>query len=325
MNIHQCFVVAGLLASALATAHESTDWRTDQKAFASYFMFSAPFAANETTPGSQLRFEINQDELRAKLSEFSGASEVEIGGERTRIAERGSDAGRQLARRYLKQEYERLGFRVSEHSYGTGINFVAERDGRDTSKVLIVSSHLDSVGNAGADDDGSGTISALALAKALSGYSLKNNLRIVAFDEEEAGLVGSTRYVRELVTTGKLGEVVADVNLEMTGYNQRKDGAFHVIDCSRPDSTPFTDFVLQAVAREQLPLQRTSACTDRSDHASFWKKGKAAIVISQNFFGGDSNPCYHESCDQIDIVDFGYMENITRAVTSAVGAMLQAQ
>ncbi len=314
------------LAAGFATAHDATDWRQDRKAFSSYRTFASPFMVNEDpASGPKLRLHVDQQELRTKLSEFSGASEVTIGGEVTRISERGSRAGRALARKFLKQEYERLGFRVSEQSYASGVNFVAEREGRDPTKVLIVSSHYDSVGNAGADDDGSGTISALALAKALAGYSLKNTLRIVAFDQEEKGLVGSAAYVNHLQTTGKLNEVVADINLEMTGYNARKDGAVHVIDCDREDSVPFTNFVMEAITREQLPLQRTSACTDRSDHASFWDKRKAAIVISQNFFGGDSNPCYHESCDKVDLIDFGYMENITRAVASAVGAMLQAQ
>lgn len=322
---YQNWIFAFTLAARFATAHDATDWRQDRKAFASYRTFSSPFSVNEAAARPTFRIDIDPNELRTKLSELSGASEVSIGGETKRISERGSRAGRALARRYLKQEYERLGFRVSEHNYGTGINFVAERDGRDPSKVLIVSAHLDSVGNAGADDDGSGTISALALAKALSAHSLKHTLRIVGFDQEENGLVGSAAYVSHLKSTGKLAEVIADINLEMTGYNARKDGAVHVIDCDRPDSTPFTTSVLEAIARERLPLNRTSACTDRSDHASFWDKDKAAIVISQNFFGGDSNPCYHESCDKVDIIDFGYMENITRAVTSAVGAMLEAQ
>ena len=97
--------------------------------------------------------------------------------------------------------------------------------------MLIVSSHLDSVGNAGADDNGSGTISALAMARALKDTPLKYNLRIVAFDEEELGLVGSEAYAQALAGSGEIDQVVGVINMEMTGYNARGDGSFHIIDC----------------------------------------------------------------------------------------------
>jgi Zn-dependent M28 family amino/carboxypeptidase len=203
----------------------------------------------------------------------------------------------------------------------SGENFVAEKSGADTTRVLIVSAHLDSVGNAGANDDATGVIASLAVAKALSKQPLAYNLRILGFDEEEIGLVGSSRYVASLNPAQKLLSVI---HMEMMGTNSRKDGAFHVIDCDRADSMPTTKRILEAVATLNLPLKRTSACTTRSDHGAFWKAGLPAIVISENFFGGDGDPCYHRACDIADArIQYDYIANITKAVTLAVSEMLK--
>src|SRR5207253_434927 len=148
---------------------------------------------------------------------------------------------------------------------------------------------------------------------------------IVGFDQEELGLVGSRNYVAALESAGQLQQVLADINLEMTAYDSDNNGAFHVIDCNRADSTPLSASVLGAVQALHIPLVRSAACTDRSDHAAFWKKNKPAIVISEDFFGGDGNPCYHSACDKVDKLNFNYMTNITRAVASATAAIMQAR
>lgn len=260
--------------------------------------------------------------LKDRLSELSGATSFTLNGRDVRITERKSTPGRALAREFLRAQYEALGFTVTDVPYGTGasqgVNLVAERAGQDTSKYLVLSAHYDSVGNAGADDDGAGTISALAIAKALFETPLKYNLRVLAFDQEESGLLGSTAYAKGLNATGEINGMVGLINLEMTGYDADNDGAFHAIHCNENTSATLTQFVSRVVARDPLRLQIVDACTNRSDHAAFWKYNKPAIVISQNFFGGDSNPCYHKSCDKVDIVNFDYMTRLTTAMIRSV-------
>src|SRR5690606_6106820 len=136
--------------------------------------------------------------------EFSGAVPVSIEGNNITISERRSTTGRANARAYLKQEYERLGFTVSEHRYGSalslGVNFIAERAGSEAGRFVLLTSHIDNVGNAGADAAGAGTISNLAFAAALSAEPLRYGLRVVAFDQEENGLLGSAAYAKGLST-----------------------------------------------------------------------------------------------------------------------------
>lgn len=284
--------------------HETHDWRTDHEAFASVQIDRRVYAQGSQFDAQGVKIEAS--EFKTKLEDL------------TRIAERGSEASRNRTREWLEQEYKALGFAVSLHNYGKGANLIAEKAGT-SGKVLILSSHMDSVFNAGANDDGTGTVANLLIAKALAGSTFKHTLRILAFDNEEQGLVGSGKYVKAL----DAGQIIGDIQMEMMGFNSKKDGKFHLIDCDRGDAAFMTTAIMQSVQALNLPLTRVKACTDRSDHGSFWKEKIPAVVLSENFFGGDGDPCYHDKCDVIDDrIDFSYASLITQAVGSAVVKLL---
>ena len=272
---------------------------------------------------ARLPLPISADFLSQKLRELSGEVAVRIDGKRQVLSERATDEGLRLARAWLRQQYTDLGFVVAEHGGWGGTNFIAEKPGEQGDKVVIVSSHMDAVDDVpGADDDGAGTVTALAVAQALASQTFRHTLRIVAFDQEELGLVGSSEYVANLQERGEAKRVLADIQLEMTGYNPHKRNNFHVIDCNKKNSRALSALVMNAVKVQKLPLTRVSACTDASDHASFWGIHRPAIVISENFFGGDGNPCYHQSCDRVDLLDFDYMAAIGQAAGAAAAALL---
>lgn len=322
------FILSSLFLVSIAFAHESTDWRTDSKAFLSHQSDKNPIRALNSNEFKKTKsFEETKKEIMKNLRAFSGEDSVILNGKNEKISERKSINGKDLARAFLKEKFTALGFSTSEQNYsvlfgGKGKNFIAEKTGKDPSKILLISAHLDSVGNAGADDDGSGVIGALTIASLLKDKNFTYTLRFVGFDDEEKGLVGSTQYVKSLSQSEK-NQIIGLINLEMLGYNNRKDGAFHVIDCDHKDSTFLSDSLIQSIKDQNLPLARSTACTDRSDHAAFWKAKIPAIVISQNFFGGDSNPCYHQSCDKVDIVNFDYMTQLVYAVQGTVIELLK--
>lgn len=311
----------GLLVTTSALAHGDMDWNTDYEAFLA-FRFDARVgqeSSRNTRDGASV---IDTEFLKEKLLVFTG--ETPFKGEL--ISERKSNQKLDLARAFLKEEYEKLGFAVSLHPFGSGTNLIAEKKGSTSpEKILILSSHIDSVGNKGANDDGSGTIGLLAVAKNLAEKNLPVTVRILGFDREEVGLKGSDAYVATL--TDKQN-IIGDVHFEMMGYNGRKDGAFHVIDCnsgifggSKPveNSLFLSEAMKESIEKRNLDLTVTKACTDRSDHASFWRHKIPAIVISENFFGGDGDPCYHARCDVVDErMDFDYMGKILTALEATI-------
>jgi hypothetical protein len=227
-----------------------------------------------------------------------------------------------IARQFLKSEYEKIGFEVRFENFGGGSNFVAEKKGiTSPQKVLILSSHIDSVRCKGANDNGTGTIGLLTVAQELAKNNYPYTVRVLGFDKEETGLVGSDAYVASIQNKSN---IIGNINFEMMGVNSRKDGSFHVIDCQKATSVVISNEIRSSIANLGLPLTIVKACTDRSDHASFWRHNLPAVVISENFFGGDADACYHAKCDIVDDrIDYGYMGNILEAVLDATEHLLK--
>ncbi len=284
--------------------HENHDWRTDYEAYLSV-SYEFPLAGIKNLKSHGIKKErIDISFFKEKLKQFSATPD------------RRSNENLDSARLFLEEEYNQIGFSVSSQPFGNGTNFIAEKLGsKNPEKVLILSSHIDSVKCAGANDNGTGTIGLLAVAKELSKQNYPYTIRILGFDKEEIGLVGSDAYV---ATLKNKKDIIGNINFEMMGVNQRKDGSFHVIDCQKPSSLHLSQSIRSAISELSLPLTIVKACTDRSDHASFWRNGLPAVVISENFFGGDADPCYHSKCDVVDErLNFNYMKNILEAVLLA--------
>ncbi len=301
-------------------------WSEDKAAF-KYTENALKIKSNRVMPLNSTLISVDDAYFSQKLKEFSGAAPILLNGNEVIISERGSKKGLDNALLFLEAEYDLHGFNVSYHDFGgwfsKGKNFVATKKGQDPSKIIIISSHIDSVGNAGANDNGTGTIGTLAIAKALAPYNFKYELRILGFDKEEKGLVGSREYVKSLSAEEK-SKIHAVINFEMMGTNSRKDGKFHIIDCDRTDSVFISRMMEGIINFHKLGISKVPGCTDRSDHASFWKANIPAIVISENFFGGDSDKCYHKKCDKFDSrLDFEYMQKITTAVASTAYELLE--
>ena len=204
-----------------------------------------------------------------------------------------------------------------------GENFVAERKGLDPDQVVIVGAHLDSVNNPGADDDGAGIVVSLAIARDLAAMGrLPVTVRFVGFDQEEKGLIGSRAYVKSLLQNKEAEKIVGVFIMEMMGYDSDDDGSFHLITCQQHSALKLARLVEDTIRHKSLSLEPIHYCTNRSDHAPFWNSGIPAVVMSQNFFKGDANPCYHKACDRADILNFGYMNKLTDAMSGAVQSLL---
>ncbi len=81
----------------------------------------------------------------------------------------------------------------------TTLNVIAETTHGDHDNVVSLGAHSDSVAaGPGINDDGSGTISLLEVAKHLSGFKIKNAVRFAWWAAEEEGLIGSTHYAQSL-------------------------------------------------------------------------------------------------------------------------------
>ncbi|HEY6220839.1 MAG TPA: M28 family peptidase [Gemmatimonadaceae bacterium] len=172
----------------------------------------------------------------------------------------------------------------------------------------------DSIAN-GADDDGSGTVALLEIARALSQHPMKRSALIVWHVGEEKGLLGSQYFTDH--PTIPLDSVVAQLNADMIGRNA-PDSLYLVGPRAAPNGQArrlgeIIDSVNRASGRPfafdrswddaNHPLQ----IYQRSDHFSYARKG---IPIA--FFTSGMHADYHAVSDEVSRIDFDKLSRVAR-------------
>jgi leucyl aminopeptidase len=97
--------------------------------------------------------------------------------------------------------------------------------------VYVIGGHFDSVtASPGMDDDGSGSLGVAILSTAMSHYLFKSEIRLLLFDGEESGFVGSTHYAQGLSAAGCQPDTCMKlfINMDMIGYDPRDTGTVRV-------------------------------------------------------------------------------------------------
>ncbi|MEQ1757640.1 MAG: M28 family peptidase [Vicinamibacterales bacterium] len=172
----------------------------------------------------------------------------------------------------------------------------------------------------GADDDGSGTVTLLALAKAYAqGPKPRRSVLFVWHTGEEAGLYGS-QYMADFPVV-PMETVAAQLNIDMVGRNKCDSPAeantLYLVGSDRI-STELHQINEQANRALMNPLTLDYTLNDpadleslytRSDHYSYAAKGVPII-----FFTTGLHADYHAVTDEIGKIDFAKMARIAQLV-----------
>jgi len=190
-------------------------------------------------------------------------------------------------------------------------------------EVVVVSAHYDHEGISngvvynGADDDGSGTVSVLAMARAFAqakraGHGPRRSLLFLANTAEERGLLGSQYYTDHPVVP--LASTVANLNLDMVGrvdsLHQGKGDYLYLIGDDRLSAELHT---LSETTNQQAPAPlaldyRYNDPADpnhlyyRSDQYNF-ARHKVPYIYYFSGFHRD----YHRPTDDVAKIDFAAM------------------
>jgi len=168
----------------------------------------------------------------------------------------------------------------------------------------------------GADDNGSGTTTLLALAKAFGegGLKPKRSILFIAFSGEEEGLLGSFHYVEHPIAP--MGRHIFMLNLDMVGRNPDKpikiDG---VGSAEGPRLRKVCEDAAAAAGLNAVVNDRVTVFGGDSDHTPFRDKGVPFI-----FFFSGFHPDYHKVTDHADRLAY---PNMVR-VAGAAGRILMA-
>jgi hypothetical protein len=168
----------------------------------------------------------------------------------------------------------------------------------------------------GADDDGSGTVGLMALARAFAeGPRPKRSLLFVWHTGEEVGRYGSLYFAD--YPTVPLDGIVAQLNIDMIGRNRDNDlnqgNTVYLVGSDRISSElhAISRAANAALARPMTldyefndPSDAESLYT-RSDHYSYASKGIPVI-----FFTTGLHPDYHANTDEVSRIEFDKMTRV---------------
>ena len=197
------------------------------------------------------------------------------------------------------------------------------------SQVVVFSAHYDHLGVSrtgilypGADDDGSGAVTILELAKAFSVNPVrpKRSLLFMTVTGEEKGLFGSKYYTNNPIIP--LNKTLADLNIDMIGRIDTSHEAIrdtnYIYVIGSDKISPELDSLLRIANHETERLELDYSYNGendpdrfyyRSDHYNFAKKGIPVVF----FFDGVHRD-YHKPTDTVDKILFERMVKIGRLI-----------
>ncbi|MDH3272256.1 MAG: M20/M25/M40 family metallo-hydrolase [Gemmatimonadota bacterium] len=195
-------------------------------------------------------------------------------------------------------------------------------------EAVIVGAHYDHVGIGapvdgltegtdsiynGADDDGSGTVAVLEIARTLAqGTAPRRTIVFLLSTGEETGLLGTRWYIEHPVLP--LEQTVADLQIEMIGRPDSLAGGFGRGWLTGYERTTMGN-QLSAAGSPIVPDPRPEQnFFFRSDNIAFARLGIPAHTLSS--FGLHTD--YHQPSDEVDKVDFEHMAALVGAAIEAV-------
>jgi Zn-dependent M28 family amino/carboxypeptidase len=254
--------------------------------------------------------------------------------------------GHFFVQEYIRQQFSQWGS-VEIHTFRVRgkvcknfiLNLPSEAKGqkKDLSPILI-GAHYDAVpGTPGADDNATGVAVLLELARKFAAEPIRYPLRLVAFDMEEYGLLGSADYAA--VLREQKQQLRLMISLEMLGYRDSTPGSQsypRFLEHFYPNSGDFIALIGNwrtlgdligmsrsirqvGVPSQWLPVPNRGLIvpqTRLSDHAPFWDLGYPAMMVTDTAFL--RNPHYHKSSDTIASLDLDFLSGVCEGLEIAI-------
>ncbi|HYF70093.1 MAG TPA: M28 family peptidase [Ohtaekwangia sp.] len=213
-------------------------------------------------------------------------------------------------------------------------NVLGYLEGTDKkAELVVITAHYDHIGklkegegdliNNGADDDGSGTVTVLQLAKAFAqakkeGKGPRRSILFMTVTGEEKGLLGSDYYTRNPVFP--LASTVVNLNIDMVGRRdpQHKDSEPYVYVIGSDKLSSELHALSESVNKATTNLIFDYTYNDqdhpdrlyyRSDH---WNFAKNNIPIIFYFDGIHED--YHQPSDEVEKIEFDLLTKRAQCV-----------
>ncbi len=221
-----------------------------------------------------------------------------------------------------------------------GINYIFEKKGTQRpEEVLIIGANYDTMVNnpeslmpeidkamPGADNNGSGVIILLGIAKILNALDLPISVRLVLFDGEEFNYLGSKSFLQKYKTELKKDTFKGFINLLMLGHDSKREDkesknnnmALYI----RPNEIGDQGLAGEIInggkkTWSSIDFKVQANAMNSSSHEMFWKEGLTAVVLTQNW-DSDFNPRWHTPNDFYETLNLNTWNSAYRFITGAV-------
>ncbi|WP_412984072.1 M28 family peptidase [Pontimicrobium sp. IMCC45349] len=228
------------------------------------------------------------------------------------------------AQAWIKGRYESLGYtdiveQPFSYSGGTTNNIIITKTGTVyPNTYLIIDAHYDTINGPGTNDNGSGTVLLMELARLLKDVDTEYSIKFIHFSGEEDGLIGSNYYVTNTVNPENLDiSLVFNID-EVGGINGM---ANDTIVCEEDTSNPPHNNAASSAATATLAtciglyssLNTEISYAYASDYIPFENNGE----IITGLYEKNETPHAHTSTDLLINMDVNYLTEVTKGSLGA--------
>ncbi|PSB12332.1 peptidase M28 [Pleurocapsa sp. CCALA 161] len=254
-----------------------------------------------------------------------------------------NSGGHFFVREYIRETLTQWGtVEVHEFKFNgkTHQNLILNLNSASNSDLppILIGAHYDAVpGTPGADDNATGVAVLLEMARVFASNPLKYPVKLVAFDLEEYGLLGSTAYAKYL--KDKEQKLRLMLSLEMLGYCNHAPGSQTYPDLIKPFYSDRANFIalvgnlsaifdMNSLSKQMkhhgTPIEilpdpsagKLVPITGFSDHRPFWQQKYRAIMVTDTAML--RNPHYHKASDTIETLNLDFLTNACQSLIAAL-------
>ena len=167
--------------------------------------------------------------------------------------------GLNWAKEHVYKQLDDLGYSVELQNWSRSgyadQNVIARKPGvlHPEEEVFFVA-HIDGKNSPAADDNGSGVVDILELARVLNGYTFNRTVVMFFSTGEEQGSLGVDSYLDQL-TPGELSAIRYVVNIDMVGYDANSDSVMELWHGDHPPSRALTQMIRDTIQDHLIDLK----------------------------------------------------------------------
>ncbi|PWB51820.1 MAG: hypothetical protein C3F13_12990 [Anaerolineales bacterium] len=200
---------------------------------------------------------VSKDRILTDLRRLTGAEQVCLDHGCFTITNRMTGSvGLQWAQDYVVEQLTGLGYSVQIQSWSRDgyhdENLIVRKQGivSPQDEIYFVA-HMDGVNVPAADDNGSGTVDLLEVARMVSRRDFEKTIVLLFSSGEEQGTQGVSYYLDHL-TPEQLAAIKYVVNVDMVGYDNNQDGIMELFNGDQDQD--FVQFLADIIASYHINL-----------------------------------------------------------------------